>query len=239
MKFVESITRKQKIIVLAILVSAAGFLLYQTFWHRSASDSELEGMKNSILADPKVSSQDLTEAQKSQFLQDFQQGKDMVLKSNFDSLQGLDELALAKQRLGDFEGAVVAWRYANLIRPTNSISFANLAALYHYDLRQYDKAEENYLISLANDSSDLGTIRNLFALYYDALKDKPKAEALLLKSIEDNPGSADLYSLLAKFYEDIGLQDKALEYYQKNLELYPGNNAVAKKIEKLKSELKR
>lgn len=239
MKLVESITRKQKIIVLSILVFAAVFLLYQTFWQRSISDSELEGMKNSILADPKVSSEHLTEAQKSQFLQDFQQGKDMVLKSNFDSLQGLNGLALAKQRLGDFEGAVVAWRYANLIRPKNSLSFANLAALYQYDLKQYDRAEKNYLISLANDPGDIPTIRNFFELYFYSFKDNKKAEALLLKAIADNPNKiGDLYPLTGRFYADIGLPEKAIEYYQKALDANPNNQAIRKEIERLQQQLK-
>lgn len=228
-----------KIIVLIIILAGLGALLAKKYGQKKPQGRDIETIKNEIIADPKILVTNLTEDQKKKFIADFQSGKDTVLGSNFDSLQGLNRIALAKQHLGDFDGAVVAWKYANVIRPKNSLSFSNLAALYQFDLKQYDQAEENYKISLENDPDDFPTIRNFFELYHYAIKDDAKAEALLLRSIEQNPQAQDLYSLAGSFYAEIGKYDQAIEYYQKHLELYPKNQAVQKELARLRALIKK
>jgi tetratricopeptide (TPR) repeat protein len=194
-------------------------------------------MRQSIIADPVLNAPDLSDEIIAKRLEDFQKARQEVINSNFDTLGGLNSLAQAKRGLGDLEGARVAWEYANLISPLNSLSFSNLAALYHFELNQYDKAEENYLISIANDPDDIPTIRNLFEMYFYSLKDNAKAEALLFQSIEANPEQADLYAVLARFYADIGRVAQAIQYYEKNLELNPANEAARREIERLQAEL--
>ena len=224
-----------KVIVIVIILAAAGYLIYNQTRDNAPSDDDLEAMKESIIADPVVNVTDLTEEQKIAALERFQSAKKIVVDSNFDTLQGINDVAQIKRFLGDFEGARVAWEYANIIRPQNSLSFSNVAALYHFDLKEYDKAEENYLISIANDPDDLPTARNLFELYFYALKDNEKAEGVLLKSIEDNPEEADLYSLTARFYDDTGNTQKAIEYYEKHLAINPDNEAVKMEVDRLRS----
>ncbi len=225
-----------KIIIIVIILAGAGYLIYNQTKDSAPTTDELETMKDSIIADPVVNVTDLTEEQKTAALERFQSAKKIVVDSNFDTLQGINDVAQIKRFLGDFEGARIAWEYANIIRPQNSLSFSNLGVLYHFDLKQYDKAEENYLVSIANDPDDLATIRNFFELYFYALKDDEKAEGLLLKSIEDNPQEADLYSLTARFYADTGNTQKAIEYYEKHLELSPGNEAVRQEIDRLRKQ---
>ena len=222
-----------KILIAVILIAAAGFFLYRELTKKPPID-ELESYRQSIVADPKVGSGlDLTEEQKNNYLQQFKKAKEEVLKANLDTLQGLNEIAQLKRILGDIEGAITAWEYANIIRPQNSLSFANLAALYHYDLKQYDKAEKNYLISISNDPDDMPTIRNFFEFYFYSLKDNAKAEALLLESIEPNKENPDIYALTGSFYADTGNVQKAIEFYKKSLELNPGNQAVRQEIQRL------
>lgn len=226
-----------KIIIAVILVAVAGFFIYRQLGKKSAEDTA-ERMKASIIAPAKVTATDLNDEQKNKFLQRLKDAQDGVRNSNFDNLQSLNAVGQYKKQLGDIEGAITAWEYANLIRPKNSLSFSNLAALYHYDLKDYSKAESNYLISIANDPDDVNTIRNLFELYYYSVKDNAKAEALLLQSIEANPKAADLYALLANFYAETGNPQKALEYYRKNLELNPKNEGARKEVERLQKEVK-
>jgi tetratricopeptide (TPR) repeat protein len=224
-----------KIIILIILLAAAGVFLYQKFGKKAPTPgNDLEAMKKNIIADPQVNAPTLADEQKNKFLAEFKTAKEAVLASNFDTLQGVNNVAMAKQHLGDFDGAIIAWEYANIIRPKNSLSFSNLAALYHYDLKQFDKAEENYKISLENDPADLPTWRNFYDLYHYSLKDDKKAEGLLLQAIGLNPEMADLYSLVGSFYKDIGNLPKALEYYEKHLELVPNNSAVKSEVDRLK-----
>ena len=224
-----------KIAAVVLILVAVGFFLRDKIFPGKNTDQDLEAMKTSITTDPKVNNPNLTPDQIESFMKRFRTAREQVISLNFDILQGINEVAIIKQSLGDFEGAKTAWEYANIIRPKNSLSFSNLAALYHFDLKEYDKAEQNYLISIANQPNDIPTIRNFYELYFYALKDNAKAEALLLESIKANPGVADLYSLAGSFYASIGRKDEAIKNYEKHLELNPGNEAVKRELEKLKS----
>lgn len=223
-----------KIIIIVVLVAVAGYFIYSQFQGRAPSEENLEAYKQSILADPVINNPNLNEEEVLKFTQQLKKAQEAAVDLNFDSLQVINDVARLKQLLGDFDGAIKAWEYANIIRPKNSLSFSNLAALYHYDLRQFDEAEENYLISIANDPNDIPTIRNFFELYYYSLKDNVKAEALLLQSIKENPESADLYALAGSFYQETGYSGKAVEYYEKALELNPAKEAVRRELERLK-----
>lgn len=226
-----------KIIIVVALALAAGLFLWTKFVNKPpVSDQGLEVMKQSIIASANVKNADLTEEQKQKFLDELKKAQDSLAQSNFDHLQSVNAVGFYKKALGDVDGAITAWEYANFIRPKNSLSFSNLAALYHYDLQQYDKAEQNYLISIANDPDDINTIRNLYELYYFSLKDNAKTESLLLESIADNPQAPDLFALAGDFYATAGKTDKAIEYYQKAADLNPKNEAIKKEIDRLKAE---
>lgn len=228
-----------KILLVIILLGGAIFFVYKQITRKpSTDDFGYEAMKQSLIAPAKVMAKDLTEEQTQKFLGKLKEAQDALVQNNFDNLQAANAVGQYKKVLGDIEGAITAWEYANLIRPKNSLSFSNLAALYHYDLKLYDKAEQNYLISIANDPDDINTIRNFFELYYYSLKNNAKAEGLLLRSIEQNPQAPDLYSLLAGFYAETGNPQKAIEYYEKHLELNPGNAAARQVMERLKREAK-
>lgn len=225
-----------KIAIIVILVAAAGFFVYRQF-SQKPDNTDLAAMQEQIIGDPKINEQNapgLTEEVKAKFLEQFPKTKQALIASNFDSLQLVNEIAQIKRTLGDFDGAIVAWEYANIIRPQNSLSFSNLAALYHFDIKDYAKAESNYLVSISNDPDDISTIRNFFELYHYSLKDDAKAEALLASAIKANPEAADLYSLAGKFYTEIENLPKAVEYYEKHLTLNPDNQAVRQEVERLK-----
>lgn len=231
-------TKTIKTIIIVILIAAAGYFAYQKFVNSDPVDSDLERMKESILTEPKLQASDLSENDKKKYLDQYQKAKQELIQANLDSLQGVNAVAQIKRILGDIDGAITAWEYANIIRPKNSLSFSNLAALYHYDLKQYDKAEENYITSIINDPDDIPTIRNFFELYYYSMKDNVKAEALLLTSIEHNPNHADLFTLAGNFYAETGRPAKAIEYYEKHLVINPSNEVVKREVERLKAQTK-
>ncbi|KKW29922.1 MAG: hypothetical protein A3K06_00930 [Candidatus Doudnabacteria bacterium RIFCSPHIGHO2_01_52_17] len=227
-----------KILIVILLVAVAGVFLYYQFRAPEAPDQNLEEMKTSIVAPPVVSATNLSEQDKQKYLDRFEEQKKIAFDSNFDNLQNINELGMLKKVLGDLDGARVAWEYAGIIRPGNSLTFANLAAMYHYDLRQLDRAEENYLITIQNDPDDISTIRNFFELYVYDFKDGARAEGLIMDAIaknQESPILPDLYTLLGSFYLDTGRINLAIEYYQKHLDLNPDNEAVKKEIERLRA----
>ncbi|MBI2604024.1 MAG: hypothetical protein HYW56_00600 [Candidatus Harrisonbacteria bacterium] len=78
-----------------------------------------------------------------------------VLKNDYNNIQPWITLGLARKGLDDYEGAAEAWEFASVIRPKNALSFANLGFLYGSYLKDYARAEKNYLRAIANDPREV------------------------------------------------------------------------------------
>lgn len=183
---------------------------------------------------------DLTTAQVERYRQEFEAEKKIITQDqsgfNFDAL---NHIAMIKKIVGDYSGAEATWKYVGLARPQNSVSFFNLAQLYAQDLKDNQKAEENFLITLKNSAGETGneqyyiTIVDFYTYFYS--EKKTEAEKILLEALttEQYKDSQDILALLATYYQGGGQPVKAKEYWQKVLQLYPENSAAKKAIEKL------
>lgn len=230
-------------IITALIVIVGGYFVFTQFNNGgtttpSGEDPRLAELQESIEAAPVVGenlpfTEEQVETFKGQLVETQQQVKDV----NYDTLQGLNTIAQLKRQLGDINGAIAAWEYANIVRPGNSLSFSNLAALYHFDLNEFEKAEEMYRISVNNDPDDLLTIRNFYELYHYATKDDTKAAELLAEARENNPEAEDMFTLSGRFYKEIGDNEKSIEMYEQALVINPANDAVNRELQKLRSQL--
>ena len=163
-----------------------------------------------------------------------------TVKENPDFFDGWIQLGLLKKTIGDFVGARDAWEYAGIIRPKNSLSFANLGELYWRYLHLYPQAEINFQASIKNNPSDPGTYVSLSELYFYSLKDKADlADDILLQGIATNPESVDIPRALASLYEKSGQYAKAIEWWQKVLESDPKNAQIIATIDALKKKLEK
>lgn len=161
-----------------------------------------------------------------------------TVKENPSFFNGWIQLGLLKKTIGDFEGARDALEYASLIRPENSVSFANLGELYWRYLRVYTQAEINFKTSIKNDPSDPGTYVSLSELYFYSLKEKSDlADDILLQGLIVNPQSMDITKALARLYEKSGQYAQAIEWWQKVLANDSTNADLASMIEGLKKKL--
>ena len=124
-------------------------------------------------------------------------------------------LSLGKVRLiaGDEQGAKQVWEYVSNVWPTNEVSFNNLGDLYTNYLKDYAKAESNYLISIKNKPSNAAEYNSLFNLYYVLGYNKAKAEGILKQGIAAAPKAIDLQVLLARYYRDTGRTAEAKAEY--------------------------
>lgn len=159
------------------------------------------------------------------------------VKEHPDSFSDWLQLGLFKKVIGDYEGARDAWEYAGMVRPLNSVSFANLGELYWKYLYDYPGAEKNFRISIKNKPEDPSVYVSLADLYYYSYKEKSNlAEGALLEGLTNNPKDVNLMRVLASFYQRAGQYSKAIEWWQKVLKEQPNDTVVAGVIEGLKKQ---
>ncbi len=161
-----------------------------------------------------------------------------AVKGNPDFFFGWIQVGLLKKVIGDYEGARDAWEYAGVIRPFNSVSFANLGELYWRYLPDYPRSEKNFLTSIKNKPDDLSTYISLSDLYfysYSAKRDR--ADDILLEGIQANPKNTDLMRWLASLYEREKEYSKALEWWKKVLVENPSDALVKQAITELEAKI--
>tara|TARA_B100001971_G_C18183784_1_gene534356 strand:- start:42 stop:860 length:819 start_codon:yes stop_codon:yes gene_type:complete len=127
-------------------------------------------------------------------------------------------LALAIQRklIEDYEGARDIWEYLNIISSGNSVSFHNLGDLYHFFLKDYPKAEENFRKAIENSPGQLSYYINLHELYkYSYKQDTNLAIEVLFDGLKIDSTSTDILIALAIYYkEEKNDVENAKKYYE-------------------------
>lgn len=115
---------------------------------------------------------------------------------------------------GDYKGAETIWLYVGKVAAKNSIAFQNLGDLYQNFLKDYLKAESNFLTAIKNTPNDTNPYRALFELYTSVYKTGTSAaENILKQGIQANPQSVDLQVMLARYYKSAGRTAEANAQY--------------------------
>ncbi len=138
------------------------------------------------------------------------------LKKDPNSLDDWVNLGANRKLIGDNVGAVEAWMYASEISPLNIVPLNNLGNIYHYQIKDYSKAEEYFKKAVEVGSTYVSSYTNLFELYTLSYKqDTDSAEQILLEGLENNPNQINLLITLATYYRDNGDNKNAITYYEK------------------------
>lgn len=140
------------------------------------------------------------------------------LKSDPKSYSGWLDLGILRKQLGDYRGAAEAWEYVSLLYPANEVSFSNLGDLYEHFLKDYPKAEKNFLLVVRVNPARIDGYRSLYELYrLSYLAKSSEAPGALRWGLEKNPGNYELLILSAQYYRDTGNKANALKYYEQAL----------------------
>lgn len=162
-----------------------------------------------------------------------------AVKKDPDFFNGWIQGGLLKKVIGDFEGARDMWEYASLIRPQNSVSFANLGELYWRYLPNFAKSEANFRTAVKNKPSEFTAYVSLSDLYFYSYAAKANlADDVLLEGLAANPQEINLMKALATLYERQKEYAKALEWWRKVAALEPSNKEVAAAIKTLEEKVK-
>lgn len=94
-------------------------------------------------------------------------------------------------------------------------------------------------------SNDLGItffpperVTQAFGSTYVYLEKYDTAQAFLQMNIDHYPSSSSAYANMGQYWKSRGDKRKALEYYEKSVKIFPGNEDSLNNIENLKKELK-
>ncbi len=161
-----------------------------------------------------------------------------ALKQNPQDAQALVKVAQVKYAIMDLEGSEKVYLKALEIMPNDTLILNNLGDIYN-QLQDYPRAEEMYLKLIEINPKWLNAYRELKSIYKFHLKEEyPSLEGILLRGLQESQefggeGKLDFYSMLAVFYKDTNQKEKAIEYYEKVLELDPSNQGARIDLEAL------
>ncbi len=134
-------------------------------------------------------------------------------------------LGTNRKMAGDYEGARLAWEYVDVVSAGNVTAFANLGDLYHYNLKNYPKAELNMKKVIALSPTDAGAYKALFDLYHlSYLQSTHNAEKVLLAGLVKIPHNLALTIELASYYKEKGMKEKAITYYDEAIATAKSHN---------------
>ncbi|MEK7662414.1 MAG: hypothetical protein AAB355_02910 [Patescibacteria group bacterium] len=145
----------------------------------------------------------------------------------------LIDLSMQYKVAGDYGKSLQALEYAAALSPDNYVIFHNMGDIYHYHLKDYKKAESNYLESIYLKPNVPNSHRSLYELYKFFYTEKSSEIPKILKNaITSNPKNYDFVIILAQYYRDSGDKAQAIIYYDKALAeiLKTGDEALEESV---------
>lgn len=109
-------------------------------------------------------------------------------------------LAILRKTVDDYEGAREIWEFLTVVNPKNQGPYANLAALYAFELKDPVRAEKNFTIALGLWKKDTTVWRNAYEFYRYVQKNDVRAKEILENGIKETQ-SPDLQYLLDHYGE--------------------------------------
>ncbi len=219
-----------QIIVLAILLVALAFYFYWQNNQGQVSEKELHQIEF-------TPSPDLPESAVQKYQERFNYIQQQIANEP-NKLTHWLALAGTMKAIRSYDQAEEVWLYITEKWPEDPTAFGNLGDLYTNFLVDYAKAEEalKQAIEKSNNLNEhLIYYRNLHRLYQQKYQEKADlADDILLEALEEYPKEPNFLALLANYYQDVDNKEKAIEYYEKLLEVDPGNQEAIDELEKLK-----
>lgn len=214
--------KREIIIIILVIVLLAGGLVGVKFYKKSSAFRALININTEIA---------MTQAQS-----DLYQELKTKLTADPNNYDDLLQLGRMKQSLLDFEGAISIYNQLLQRKPSDTLVLNNLGSIY-FDTKRYAEAEAIQLRIIAQTPKWFNAYRELMSIYTFFLpENKAKLEPLLLSGLANIPDSKQEFTiLLASYYEDVMKdQVKAIEYYEKALELNPTDQVIKAWLAKAK-----
>jgi len=212
-------------IVLIIIVASSVAYFYLTGFYKSNEDNldktyTVEDFPDSL----NVMNEEILESSLKDLNEQYQDLRD----GEYVYLSWIN-VGILKKRMKDDLGAEKAWLNAINYNPDKSVAYGNLADLYLFNMKEYEKAEEYYLKVLSMRQDNHAYYVGLVSLYrYNMTEKANLIEDIMVKGAKTNPSEAENYYMYLSNYfyyshDNYGGNDKtkASYYAQKVLEINP------------------
>lgn len=140
-----------------------------------------------------------------------------------------------KQQVADYAGAKQAWLLAAELQPKAYPPYGNLGHLYFRYFQDYPNAEKNYLKAIENNPQAVSYYGELYQIYHYFYKNDTKAdESILLQGLVANPDNIEILMDLGSYYKDKDQAQKAIQAFEKILQLDAKNDFAKQMLAELK-----
>lgn len=120
-----------------------------------------------------------------------------TLKKDTRNISKWIDLGIYQKSGGDYEGALLSWKYANYLSPNDYVSLGNIANLYAYFIKNNTEAEKYYKEAIAVGSTQSYLYIQFAEMYRDIVKDASKAKAVIEQGLKNIPNNQDLLGFKA------------------------------------------
>lgn len=110
-----------------------------------------------------------------------------TLKNNPADLESWIYLGIYQKQAGDYDGAVLSWKYAGRLAPNDYISRGNLGNLYAYFIHDNAQAEIYYKEAISKGPKQAYLYAQLADVYKDIFKSTAKARAIIDEGLSKIP----------------------------------------------------
>ncbi len=129
------------------------------------------------------------------------------------------DLAIVYHTGNDFNGAREVWEFLVKAIPNDTTPYDNLGRLYHFDLKDFEKAEYYFKKSIEIQPNVIGSYLELHTLYaYSYKTDTTLAADILEQAAKRFPKESDPLALLGTYWRDKGDSAKARAAYTRALD---------------------
>ncbi|PIS40652.1 MAG: hypothetical protein COT26_02220 [Candidatus Kerfeldbacteria bacterium CG08_land_8_20_14_0_20_43_14] len=230
---------KKSIILATIIVSLILVLAASAFVYNKKKDYSNQVSFSDIITIEKLLGYKIKDVSLSGERISFYQEKFKELKTRIqktpEDINAWLSLGMTKKSVNDFEGARDVFLYVTQKYPTDAVAFGNLGDLYSNFLKEPQKAEEAYKQALRISSGYSSYYIGLGEVYLYLMPEKTSLyEQVMLDGSRRFPQDPYFISSLASYYKKSNQTQKAIEQYEKLIQLDPQDKAVREDLAELK-----
>ncbi|MDP2684223.1 MAG: tetratricopeptide repeat protein [bacterium] len=212
-------------LIIVILIGGVGYYIYNKEVKISEkSNQNIENEQKDPFADL-VIPVDIDEATKTVMQTHIDNTKEMYNEKP-DIWETWIAIGNLKAMLGDYEGAIDAYRESISLQSNNILGYRNIAEVYKNNLHDYEKAIEYYRLAIELAPGDPEIYIALALIEEYQLKDLVSAEETYLNGLRATGNNFEILNRVLYFYKNNNNPEKANEIQNKINKLYPDSAAA-------------